>query len=191
MSAAILSRRLMFAAAIVGTSVGCFGAASALTPLGPRQGVPVTPDGVVQPILEQRSIDNLLPVTSGQEPIVFAGNVSGAAAGAKSSVTGGEVRLGVNESGEYCVDLIVEQMTSRSCYSLDVVRTGIAVGAYDGPAGPVYVVGVAPDDAAFVRIAGHTVEVESNLWVYESTRDEDRSLVMSSADGMRTASLGG
>lgn len=128
----------------------------------------------------------LLPATPGDLPVVFSGGVS--AIGTSSAEGGADIQL-TQRDGLYCVDVLFPGIRGDACATLEQVQTGVAYGAWAGPDGVVHIVGIAPDDAATVSVAGETVEVSNNLWYYAGTVGQDLSFSVASADGSSTAQV--
>lgn len=149
-------------------------------------GFPSATDG--EELIENREdFPLLLPPTNGDELAVFSGGVS--SIGANQSFSGGSVQL-YQDGSSICTGVTFPGMQGASCYALKDIQTGVAYGAWQTPDGVIRIVGVVPDDAASVSIAGSVVEVSQNLWMFEGKSGQNLAFSVSSADGAISAGVG-
>lgn len=137
-------------------------------------------------------IDTLVPSQRGQDPQVFSGGVS-AATSEEPALADGRARvvltLGAN-SDEICLETSLPSGTSEGCVVLSDIQTGTVYQASQDEGGVVDIVGLVPDDAATVAIAGTTIQINNNVWHYVGRVGDDHSFRVHSADGTITATRG-
>ena len=126
--------------------------------------------------------------TSGNEVAVFGPKVS-ASSGGMNSDGAATARLSTSSDG-LCVEFVSDVEKGRSCNSLADIQTGVAYGAFTGPDQIVHVVGIVPDDASFVEIAGKHVDVKDNLWMFSAPMGTDLTFTVYSADKAHHVTLG-
>jgi len=191
MSDSRLRRTATGVAAVLGAGFAAYLGGSVIFAAGdngtPHESTAVESGELIAPT----SNDLLLPATSGREPVVFRGEVS--LAGNGYTLSKGEasfvLRSGAGK-GEVCVDVKIEDLVSTPCWTRDIILTGMAFAAYGNQDSGIRIVGVLPDDAGPVSIAGAKIEPQGNIWFYEAKPGDDLTFSVSYSDGAIASFLG-
>jgi hypothetical protein len=179
-----ISRIALTTAAACGLAIGGVAIASAITPGGTDHPADVA-------ITEHNTAAPLLPPMEPETQEVFSDVVT--AVGARSVAYADDsatVTFHPSAPGDItCFTVKLPGSSSESCLDAATLRTGLGHGAWQDHDGPVEVIGVVPDDVAYVEIAGETIKVQNNVWHYQGTGGDDLSFTVYSADGQRSAEL--
>ena len=129
--------------------------------------------------------DSLLPATNGHEPDVFSDKVSGLGLRPITVEDRGLVAAFrvADATGSICAEITIGDLRSSPCFDPELVRTGLAFGAFRGPDGVTHVLGVVPDEVTTIRIAGIDVIPLDNFWHYIARDGDDLSFVVESSTG--------
>lgn len=184
-----MARVLVAACAMAGAGIGGF----ALTSAQGRSTVDSTSNtaGAQVPQTILYETQPLVPVANGPDPQIFSGDVAASQTAAGPAFQDERVTVYLEPGpsvGDTCFRLLVGDETHTGCVSIGDIRTGLTYIATQSHGGPVDIIGLVPDDAATVRIAGSEVTVRNNVWHYVGNAGEDHSFDVVSSDGSQRAS---
>ncbi|TPW12197.1 MAG: hypothetical protein FD127_2787 [Acidimicrobiaceae bacterium] len=135
-------------------------------------------------------IEPLVPVAHGPDPQIFVGDVGASKLASEPAFQDERVTvyLGPGPSaGDTCFRLLVGDETHTGCVPIGEIRTGLIYIATQSHGGPVDVIGLVPDDATTVRIAGSVITVRNNVWHHVGYAGDDLGFDVVSSDGSKEA----
>ena len=130
--------------------------------------VPTEGDG--EPAADAEPEDSaLLPATPSDLPQIFSDQISAVSLVESDQYSDDSVSVTLSKDGDPQVTrfrISLADASSERCLDRFLLTTGFAYGAFERGAGPIEVVGIVPDDATTVQIAGKSVAVHNNVWHY-------------------------
>ena len=133
----------------------------------------------------------LLPATPGDTPQVFSEQIS-AVGPNPPGYTDPTISVTLSAGAipiETCFHIDFHDYTSTGCLDTNLLRTGLAFGAFRDADGPIEIVGIVPDDVATIQIAGTEITPSNNVWHYTGHTGDDLTFTVLSADRTLTASV--
>jgi hypothetical protein len=134
----------------------------------------------------------LLPATPSDLPQLFSDQISAISLLESDQYSDDSVSVNLSQDVDpqvTCFRISLADASSEGCLDRFLLTTGLAYGAFARGDGPIEVVGIVPDDATTVQIAGKSVAVHNNVWHYTGQPGDDLSFTVSSADGTVKAAL--
>ncbi len=146
-----------------------------------------------EPAADQQPEDSaLLPATPSDLPQIFSDQISAVSLLESDQYSDDSVSVTLSKDVDpqvTCFRISLADASSEGCLDRILLTTGLAYGAFERGDGPIEVVGIVPDDAATVQIAGKSVAVHNNVWHYTGQSGDDLSFTVSSVDGTVKAAL--
>jgi hypothetical protein len=122
---------------------------------------------------QQRAIAAFPTATSSDQPAIFVADVTAATGGDSIAYRNDDVTVALGPSSsaagradasDICFTITLPGASAEGCVGRVLLATGLAYGAFQDGDGPIYLVGIVPDEVVQVIVNGATVAPDNNVW---------------------------